>query len=256
MFDEKQPNEGHFALAALESMGILGVTIDDKIEYNEDTDTTQSELRYYSNSNRQQRTISLITQNVDSLHHRAGSQRLIQLHGRIDQVQCMNCGYIQQRDEYHTELESINHQWLQQALKITNENSARADGDAVVGNDDTYHDVIVPTCINCCTGFYKPRVVFFGDRVPSNRVEQCQQVMSSDLCNGVLVIGSSLAVHSAYRHVRSASQQGIPICIINVGETRAEVENLSGVTKIEAPAGPILSEVVKQLSQKQSLKTK
>jgi NAD+-dependent protein deacetylase sirtuin 4 len=248
MFDEKQPNEGHVALAELERIGLLGVMINDKIEYNEHEHTITSESEYLNNNGH--RKISLITQNVDSLHHRAGSKSIIQLHGRIDQVQCMTCGFIRQRDEYQHELESINDTWLQQALQIIDENSARADGDAVVGDDDTYHTIVVPTCTKCGTGFYKPRVVFFGDRVPNTRVQQCQECMSkTNKCQGVLVIGTSLAVHSAYRHIRAASQQNIPICIINVGETRAEVEQLSGITKIEAPAGPILSAAVKFLQQ-------
>ena len=60
-----------------------------------------------------------------------------------------------------------------------------------------------------------------------------------DHCDGLLVVGSSLAVHSAFRHVKSAHKQGIPIAILNVGETRAEIEQLN-VLKIEAPAGPTL----------------
>ena len=58
------------------------------------------------------------------------------------------------------------------------------------------------------------------------------------------MVGSSLAVHSAYRHVRAASQKGIPIAILNVGETRAEAEGLDGVTKLEAPAGDTLATCV------------
>ena len=53
------------------------------------------------------------------------------------------------------------------------------------------------------------------------------------------MVGSSLAVHSAFRHVRAACKQGTPVAILNVGETRAEVEGLN-VLKIEAPAGPTL----------------
>lgn len=60
------------------------------------------------------------------------------------------------------------------------------------------------------------------------------------------MVGSSLAVHSAFRHVRAAYQQGIPVAILNVGETRAEVEGLE-VLKLEAPAGPTLAGAVASL---------
>ena len=232
----------------MERNGVLGVWMSDKIEYYDDTtiDTEEAEMEYMFGTG--QRQLSLITQNVDALHRRAGSTNILQLHGRIDQIQCMNCGHIRDRVEFHHELEHLNRDWLEEAIRITDVNTnARADGDAKVGNDDTYHNVVVPSCSRCGTGFYKPRVVFFGDRVPTGRVLQCQDAIDPAHCNGLLVVGSSLAVHSAYRHVRVASQKGIPICIINVGETRADVEQLPGVLKIEAPAGPILSSVASQL---------
>jgi NAD+-dependent protein deacetylase sirtuin 4 len=242
-------------------MGILGVFMDDQLKFHDDnfahvvntTNLIDPELDNTLGSNsicRQQ--LSIITQNVDTLHRRAGSRHVLELHGRIDQVQCTNCGHSRSRASFHTELETINQQWLHHAIeKTTNiQQAARADGDAAIqGNEDTmYQNIQVPACSECHTGFYKPNVVFFGDSVPAHRVRQCQAAIDPKVCQGLLVIGSSLAVHSAYRHVRSASVQGIPICIVNVGTTRAEVENLSGITKIEAPVGPILATAVTHMS--------
>ena len=90
----------------------------------------------------------------------------------------------------------------------------------------------------------KPDVVFFGDSVPRHRVTQVREAVRR--ADGLLVVGSSLAVHSAFRHVREACQLGIPVAILNVGETRAEVEGLN-VLKIEAPAGPTLAGLVQAL---------
>jgi NAD-dependent deacetylase sirtuin 4 len=90
----------------------------------------------------------------------------------------------------------------------------------------------------------KPDVVFFGDSVPKHRVERCRGAV--DVAGGLLCVGSSLAVHSAFRFVRHAHKNGIPIAILNVGETRAETEGLN-VVKIEAPVGPTLESTVSQL---------
>ena len=57
------------------------------------------------------------------------------------------------------------------------------------------------------------------------------------------MVGSSLAVHSAYRHVRAACQRGVPVAILNVGETRPETEGLP-VLKVEAPVVSTLAAVV------------
>ena len=225
--DEKQPSIGHLAITQLEAQRKIGVQFEDRPEYYAD------ELDSLSSSGQQQ--VSLITQNVDSLHRRAGTKQMLELHGRNDRLFCMKCGHLKTRAAFHDELEQLNTEWLQNALTTTKASDMRADGDASVGMN--YDDVMVPSCPNCGDGFFKPDVVFFGDNVPMHRVKLFQAAV--DHCDGLLVVGSSLAVHSAFRHVKSAHKQGIPIAILNVGETRAEIEQLN-VLKIEAPAGPTL----------------
>jgi NAD-dependent deacetylase sirtuin 4 len=148
----------------------------------------------------------------------------------------MQCGAQRDRKDFHNELEELNREWLEQALAEQDETSARPDGDAHVASEN-YSAIVVPACTHC-GGFLKPDVVFFGDSVPKHRVERCLAAL--DAADGLLCVGSSLAVHSAYRFVRTAHNKGIPIAILNVGETRAETEGLD-VLKIEAPAGPTLA---------------
>lgn len=81
--------------------------------------------------------------------------------------------------------------------------------------------------------------MFFGDSVPRPRVHLVEEAIKA--ADGLLVVGSSLAVHSAFRHVRLASGNGIPTAIVNVGETRAEIEGLENILKVEAPAGETLA---------------
>jgi NAD-dependent deacetylase sirtuin 4 len=234
-FDLMHPAAGHVAISALEELGRIGVGFSDKAEFYEDMEDTMDGVYKYNG----QRQLSLITQNVDSLHRRAGSQHLIELHGRTDRLRCMQCGTHRDRNSFQSELDSLNTDWLAQALKQTTQEDMRPDGDAAVQTDN-YDAVVIPPCTNC-GGFVKPDVVFFGDSVPVNRVKQCQTAVEHS--DGLLVVGSSLAVHSAFKHVRAARQQGIPVCILNVGQTRAETEGLD-VLKIEAPIGTTLSAVV------------
>jgi NAD-dependent deacetylase sirtuin 4 len=235
-FDTMQPNVGHYALATLEKLGRIGVTFEDKLEYY----SKEREMDWMFSSGDQK--LSLITQNVDSLHRRAGSVHITELHGRTNAVKCMKCGARRDRVDFHDELEDLNHEWLQQALAEQDETTARPDGDAYVKSDD-YSAVVIPPCTQC-GGFMKPDVVFFGDSVPKHRVERCRGAV--DVAGGLLCVGSSLAVHSAFRFVRHAHKNGIPIAILNVGETRAETEGLN-VVKIEAPVGPTLESTVSQL---------
>lgn len=231
-FDSMKPSLGHHALTELERMGRLGVEFDDAPAYHED------EVDWAFGSG--QRQLSIVTQNVDGFHRRSGTQHLLEIHGRSDQLKCMSCGAMHDRRSFHQSLEEKNRDWLEQAMQ--NPIDLRADGDAEVQGN--YEDLEIPACSKC-GGFLKPNVVFFGDSVPSHRVATVRAAV--DACDGLLVVGSSLAVHSAYRHVREASKQGIPIAILNVGETRAEKEGLD-VLKVEAPAGRTLAAVASALA--------
>jgi NAD-dependent deacetylase sirtuin 4 len=235
-FDKMPLAGGHMAISDLEQMGRIGVDFSDKTEFYEDVPDIMNGVNKYVNG---QRKLSLVTQNVDSLHRRAGSRNLIELHGRTDRLRCMSCGTYRDRNSFQSELDSLNTDWLAQALLQTTQDDMRPDGDAAVQTDN-YDAVVIPPCTNC-GGFVKPDVVFFGDSVPVNRVKQVQSAVEHS--DGLLVVGSSLAVHSAFKHVRAARQQGIPVCILNVGQTRAETEGLD-VLKIEAPIGTTLSAVV------------
>jgi NAD+-dependent protein deacetylase sirtuin 4 len=231
-FDDRQPAAGHVALAELERLGVVGnvpLPLGD-----------QSKPREEGSDGKQQHLLSVITQNVDTLHRKAGTRHLLELHGRADVVECMQCGHVRTRHEFHGELEIRNAAWLQEVVVDgATTSDLRPDGDAALSTD-RYYQLHVPACRRCSTGFYKPQVVFFGDSVPADRVRMCEAAVRA--CDGLLVVGSSLAVHSAFRHVRAAHQRGTPIAILNVGPTRAEQEDMD-VLKLEAPAGPTLQGV-------------
>lgn len=235
-FASAAPNPGHKALAELERMGKIGVDYEDSFEFYDDNNDDW----YLSTGSRR---LSIITQNVDALHKKAGSRHVTELHGRSDRLVCMNCGSFSSRHDFHDQLELQNEAWMNH-LETHNVNgdqkAMRPDGDGDI-QLDAYDHIIVPSCQKCGVGILKPHVVFFGDSVPKHRVKRCQSAVEA--ADGLLCIGSSLAVHSAYRMVHAANSHGIPIAILNVGETRAEVNGLH-VTKIDAPAGTILSSIV------------
>mmetsp|Transcript_8641 Transcript_8641/g.10839 ORF Transcript_8641/g.10839 Transcript_8641/m.10839 type:complete len:293 (+) Transcript_8641:787-1665(+) len=245
-FAMASPNDAHFAIAELEKLGFIGVDFEDNPKYH--CDRNDDDLMRWAFTDGAQK-MSIITQNVDGLHRKAGSKHLTELHGRGDRVKCMSCGAYHCRHEYHDLLEEVNCEWLEELKKFNTDNKndskneLRPDGDANISRE-VYDDVIVPQCNKCNTGFYKPDVVFFGDSVPRHRVERCYGAVEA--CDGLFCIGTSLAVHSAFRFVQRAAQNGVPIAILNVGETRAEVNELD-VLKIEAPASHVLKALVEEL---------
>ncbi|MGR2740617.1 NAD-dependent protein deacetylase [Billgrantia sp. Q4P2] len=172
----------------------------------------------------------VITQNVDGLHQKAGSRRVIDLHGRAEQVRCMGCGALRMRHDLHAELAERNPHWLEVKADV------RPDGDANVETDFSAFEM--PGCQRCGQGIWKPDVVFFGDSVPPERVLRARAMV--DEADALLVVGSSLMVYSGYRFARQAAGSGKPIACLNLGRTRAD--GLYSL-KLEAPVGAVLAAV-------------
>jgi NAD-dependent SIR2 family protein deacetylase len=168
-----------------------------------------------------------VTQNVDGLHQRAGSRRVIDLHGRLDRVVCTSCRTGWRRAGWQARLEERNAGWAGLDAPIA------PDGDADLDQVD-FAAFVVPACPSC-GGTVKPDVVFFGENVPRWRHHQATDALSRS--DAVLVVGSSLMVFSGYRYVVSAGKLGIPVAAVNLGRTRAD--HLLAL-KVVAPVGEAL----------------
>jgi NAD-dependent SIR2 family protein deacetylase len=158
----------------------------------------------------------LITQNVDGLHERAGSRRVVALHGRIAEVVCLACRAVTTRTRLQERLTELNPGFAERHRRV----EVRPDGDVEL--DDT-RDFVVAGCRDC-GGVLKPHVVFFGENVPVERVERCYAAVDRlpETEGALLVAGSSLTVMSGFRFVRRAARAGTPVVIVNRGETRGD----------------------------------
>jgi NAD-dependent SIR2 family protein deacetylase len=178
-FRRAGPNAAHAALARLEQQGRLEL---------------------------------LVTQNVDGLHQAAGSVQVIDLHGRLDRVRCMDCVSLVSREEVQAELLRHNCAWSGLQGQTAPDGDADLDG-------LPFGEFVVPSCARC-GGVLKPDVVFFGESVPRPRVDMAMQRL--ERADAVLVVGSSLMVYSGYRFVQAAALAGKPVAAINLGRTRAD----------------------------------
>jgi len=183
----------------------------------------------------------LITQNVDGLHEQAAADAwsdrpIVDLHGRIDRVICLNCHQLTDRADYQDRLLRLNPDV--RSDDDLGHAELRPDGDAVV--EDWSHFRVAP-CANC-GGVLKPDVIFFGESVPKERVQRCYQLV--DESEALLVAGSSLTVMSGLRFVRHDAKQGRPVIIVNRGRTRAD--DLS-VIKIDAGTSEVLAGLLQGL---------
>ncbi|GAW51190.1 MULTISPECIES: Sir2 family NAD-dependent protein deacetylase [unclassified Nocardioides] len=176
----------------------------------------------------------LITQNVDGLHERVGTPRLVALHGRIADVVCLGCRATSTRADLQERLTRLNPGFAERHLEV----EVRPDGDVEL--DDTA-GFVVPDCPGC-DGVLKPDVVFFGENVPPARVERCYAAVDAlaDTHGALLVAGSSLTVMSGLRFVRRAAKAGVPVVIVNRGQTRGDE---LATYKLDVGCSELLSEL-------------
>lgn len=173
---------------------------------------------------KERRLIHVVTQNVDNLHMKAGSKEVTELHGNGFNVICIGtngkdrCGYSIDRHDFQKILQSFNAELLEKAKQVRSEISFRPDGDVEISSEDI-QKFYLPACPQC-NGALKPNIVFFGDNIPLNRIEKVVKLIIDS--HGVLVLGSSLQVFSGFRIVLQAKELGLPVAIINIGETRAD----------------------------------
>jgi NAD-dependent SIR2 family protein deacetylase len=176
----------------------------------------------------------LVTQNVDRLHQRAGSRRVIDLHGRLDRVECLDCRAELPRDRLQQELAARNPGFRDLEAAVA------PDGDALLEGVD-FDAFQVPEC-DRCGGTLKPAVVFFGESVPRDRVADAfARLEESD---AVLVVGSSLMIWSGYRFCRAAALSHKPVAAVNLGRTRADDEL---ALKLREECGAVLDRLVGSL---------
>ncbi len=183
---------------------------------------------------RRGRLRGVITQNVDRLHHAAGSARVVELHGALAEVRCLECGALEARDALQRRLLARNPGWLEHAAELA------PDGDATLP-DAAVADFEVASC-RACAGPLKPRVVFFGESVPRETVDAAYALL--DEAEALLVVGTSLTVFSGYRFVKRAAARGLPTAIINLGPTRGDP---LAVTRVDGRAGEVLPALVDAL---------
>ena len=145
-----QPNPAHLALAQLERYGPLK---------------------------------AIITQNIDMLHTRAGSQIVYEVHGDLRTATCLDCGFACDAHDLLTQI-------MQQQT--------------------------IPTCPTC-GGVMKPNVVLFGEALPWAIFEQARNAAAN--CDLMLVAGSSLEVAPASDLPYLAKRNQSPLIIVNWGQT-------------------------------------
>ncbi|CAN0917493.1 NAD-dependent protein deacylase SRT2 [Linum grandiflorum] len=212
-FTAAQPGAAHFSLASLEKAGRINF---------------------------------MVTQNVDRLHHRAGSSPL-EIHGTVYSVICLDCGFSFSRELFQEQLKNLNPKWAEAIESLDRRvpgsdmsfgMKQRPDGDIEIDEKFWEQDFHIPTCQKC-NGVLKPDVVFFGDNVPKERAEKAMTAAKE--CDAFLVLGSSVMTMSAFRLVKAAHEAGAAIAAVNLGVTRAD--EIMGL-KINARLGEILPRVL------------
>ncbi|HYJ48967.1 MAG TPA: Sir2 family NAD-dependent protein deacetylase [Microbacterium sp.] len=192
-FAAAEPNPGHHALAQLERRGVAS---------------------------------GVITQNVDGLHVRAGSRRVVELHGTMRRVFCTHCGQVFDRRDLAQRVE-VDNPWIQLPENVP----LGPDGDVLPESTTGFR---VPAC-TVCDGMLKPDVVFFGEFIPAEKFREAEQLVRTS--DALVIAGSSLVVNSGIRLLERARRRRLPIVIVNRGQTRADAR---ATVKVDAGTSDVL----------------
>lgn len=147
------------------------------------------------------KSLVVITQNIDELHRKAGSDNVIELHGTLFKTQCTKCGHI-----------AINKDSpIVPALK--------GKGSPDPGEMDSKIPIReLPHCLKC-NGLLRPYVVWFGEPLDPNVLESAQTEL--DKCDLCLVIGTSSIVYPAAMFAPQVAARGVPVAEFNIESTQS-----------------------------------
>ena len=174
---------------------------------------------------------TVITQNVDGLHQVAGAVDVVELHGALSRVICLQCGAGEPRADLDIRLAAANPHFTPADVLV------RPDGDVEL-TDEQVAGFRMVACLVCGADALKPDVVYFGENVPRERVDRCYAAVEA--ASALLVLGSSLTVMSGLRFVRRAAARSTPVVIVNQGPTRGDP---LATCCIDAPLGPFLASI-------------
>jgi len=155
----------------------------------------------------------VITQNIDNLHQRAGNgpANVLELHGNMRWIRCLDCG-----KRYP----------IAEILQRNGESEE------------------VPVC-GSCAGILKPDVIFFGEALPEETLQEA--TWRASRCDLLIVVGSSLVVYPAAYMPLYAKQAGAGLVIVNLSATPAD--KIADVV-IHASAGEVMGQILAEVRQR------
>lgn len=151
----------------------------------------------------------ITTQNVDNLHERAGSRKLVKLHGDAGQMRCLDCGEVFNIDDFDL--------------------------------PDEFALETLPKCTTC-DGLCRPNIVWFGEYVPE--VPMMASINAAASCDLMLIIGTSGEVSGGYGFAEYAMENGATI--IDINPTQSALTGCADFW-ISQPAGesmPVIWELI------------
>uniref|UniRef100_A0A3Q3X8S9 NAD-dependent protein deacylase sirtuin-5, mitochondrial n=1 Tax=Mola mola TaxID=94237 RepID=A0A3Q3X8S9_MOLML len=152
---------------------------------------------------KQGREVTVITQNIDELHRRAGSKNVLEIHGSLFKTRCMSCGH--EEANYKSPICA--------ALK----GKGAPDPDREDANIPVLQ---LPRCDQAgCKGLLRPAVVWFGESLDSDIITRAEKVL--DNCDLCLVVGTSSVVYPASMFAPQVAARGVPVAEFNLEKTPA-----------------------------------
>ena len=169
---------------------------------------------------------AVITQNIDGLHQAAGSSKIIELHGSIYRLRCIKCSrkVSVKRDDLISLVQALSEGKMKKRGLI----SAMRD---FAGRCD-------------CGGLRRPDIVFFGESLPKEELNEAFQLASSSDC--LFVVGTSAVVYPAANIPVIAARSGVRV--VEVNPVPSNISTYADVL-VSEPAGSAFAAIVSELKK-------
>jgi NAD-dependent deacetylase sirtuin 4 len=191
---------------------------------------------------------ALITQNVDTLHSKAGHAGVLELHGSLFQVECLRCAAAAPllcRNALQARMLRENEAWRARYGSLAEE---RPDGDVELPSE-SYLSFHPPACPCCGSPSLKPTVTFFGGTIPPHIVQH--SLLLAEQADAIVVAGSTCSTFSAFRLLKGLAARGRPVVVVKQGGPGRG--DALATLLVEEEVGAALGSLLQEAEQAQQL---
>ncbi|KAK0175560.1 hypothetical protein PV327_009301 [Microctonus hyperodae] len=149
------------------------------------------------------KNVTIVTQNIDGLHQRAGSDNVLELHGSLFKTRCTECDNIE----------------VNRTIPICPALEGKCAPDPDVMSSDIPVEELPRCQKNSCGGLLRPHIVWFGESLDEEILDKAEKIVET--CDACLIVGTSSIIYPAAMFAPRVAERSVPVAEFNLEDTEA-----------------------------------